>query len=180
MNLRANEGETDMGERGKSILSEGLERAPSRIDEVPEERVIRALLDNFPSTVTDFKKLRKGVLRAKMERRELYRCCKFLRDQLGFEHLSMISAVEYDNRFDIVYHISCYGSCLLLELITSTPKDDPSVDSVSSVWGGANWQERESFDLMGIRFNNHPRLERILLPKDYLYHPLRKDFKGGD
>jgi len=173
-------GETDMGERGKGILSEGLERAPSRIDEVPEERVLRSLLDNFPSAVTDSKKLRKGVLRARVERRELYRCCRFLRDDQGFEHLSMISAVEYDSRFEIVYHISCYVSCLLLELITSTPKDDPSVDSVSSIWGGANWQERESYDLMGIKFNNHPKLERILLPNDYLYHPLRKDFRGGD
>ena len=180
MSRGANEGETDMGERGKDILSEGLERAPSRIDEVPEERVIRALLDNFPSAVTDFKKLRKGVLRARIERRDLHKCCKFLRDNLGFEHLSMISAVEYDDRFELVYHISCYGSCLLLELITTTPKDDPSVDSVTSVWGGANWQERESYDLMGIKFNNHPKLERILLPKDFLYHPLRKDFRGGD
>jgi NADH-quinone oxidoreductase subunit C len=57
-------------------------------------------------------------------------------------------------------------------------KDDPSVDSVSSIWGGANWQEREAYDLMGIVFKNHPKLERILLPKDVMYHPLRKDFKG--
>ena len=168
------------GERGTNILLEGMEKPASRIDGVPEEKVISSLIDNFPSTITDFKKLRKGVVRAKIERRDLYRCCKFLRDQLGFEHISMISAVEYDNRFEMVYHISCYGSCLLLELVTTTPKDDPSVDSVSSIWGGANWQERESFDLMGIKFNNHPRLERILLPTDYLYHPLRKDFKGGD
>ncbi len=145
-----------MGERGKGNPSEGLERAPSRIDEVPEERIIRALLDNFPATVTDFKKLRKGIVRARIERRDLYKCCKFLRDQLGFEHLSMISAVEYDSRFEIVYHISCYGSCTLLELITSTPKDDPSVDSVASIWGGANWQERESFDLMGHQVQQPP------------------------
>jgi NADH-quinone oxidoreductase subunit C len=168
-----------MGERKIRVLREGMERPTSRIDDVPEEKVIRSLLDSFPATVTDFKKLGKGVVRARIERRDLYRCCKFLRDQLGFEHLSMISAVEYDKRFEIVYHISCYGSCLLLELITSTPKDDPSVDSVTSIWGGANWQERESYDLMGIKFNNHPRLERILLPKDILYHPLRKDFKEG-
>jgi len=168
-----------MGERETRFLPEGMERPASRIDDVPEEKVIRSLLDSFPSTVTDFKKLGKGVVRARIERRDLYRCCKFLKDQLGFEHLSMISAVEYDKRFEIVYHISCYGSCLLLELITSTPKDDPSVDSVTSIWGGANWQERESYDLMGVKFNNHPKLERILLPKDTLYHPLRKDFKGG-
>jgi len=169
-----------MAERGKSTgrPEEGLERAPSRIGEDPEERVIRALLDGFPNTVTDFKKLRKGVLRAKIERRELYKACKLLKDSLGFEHLSMISAVEYDSGFELVYHIVSYQERLLLELVTTTPKDDPSVDSISSIWGGANWQERESYDLMGIKFNNHPKLERILLPKDYLYHPLRKDFKG--
>ena len=169
-----------MDERGKtsSKQDEGLERAPSRIDEDPEERVIRALLDNFPTAVTDFKKLRKGVVRARVERRDLFKACKFLRDSLDFEHLSMISAVEYDTRFELVYHLTSYQHKLLLELITTTPKEDPSVDSVSAIWGGADWQERESFDLMGIKFNNHPKLERILLPKDYMYHPLRKDFKG--
>ena len=169
-----------MAERGKSNLHEGIERAASRIDEVPEERVVRVLLERFPSTVTDFKKLRNGVLRATLERRDLYKCCLVLKDHLGFEHLSMISAVEYDDRFELVYHLTSYEHKLFLELITTTSKDDPSVESVTSIWGGANWQERESYDLMGIKFNNHPKLERILLPKDVLYHPLRKDFKGGD
>ncbi len=169
-----------MQERGDHSPAEGMERAISRVDEVPEEKVIRALLDSFPSTVTDFKKLRTGVVRARIDRRDLHRACMFVRDSLGFEHVSMISAVEYESRFEIVYHIASWDHRLLLELITTTPKDDPSVDSVSSVWGGANWQEREAYDLMGIRFKNHPKLERILLPQDYLYHPLRKDFKGGD
>jgi len=169
-----------MGEWGKTSgkESEGLEKAPSQIAEEPEERLIRALLDTFPTAVTDFKKLSKGVVRARLERRDLFKTCMFLRDSQGFEHLSMISAVEYDSKFEVVYHLTSYQDKLLLELITTTPKDDPSVDSVSSIWGGANWQERESYDLMGIKFNNHPKLERILLPKDFLYHPLRKDFKG--
>lgn len=168
----------EMTEGRKRVLRESIEKAPSRIDEVPEERVIRAFLDNFSTAVSDFQKVRAGVVRAKVEKWELVKVCRFLRDTLGFEHLSMISAVEYENRFEVVYHITSYQSKLLLELITHTTKEDPSVDSISSVWGGANWQEREAYDLMGIRFNNHPKLERILLPKDYLYHPLRKDFKG--
>jgi NADH-quinone oxidoreductase subunit C len=137
-------------------------------------------MDSFPTAITDFMKLRKGVVRARIERRDLLMACKFLRDSLGFEHISMISAVEYDNRFEIVYHISSYSNKLLVELITTTPLEDPTVDSVSSVWGGANWQEREAYDLMGIKFKDHPKLERILLPKDYLYHPLRKDFKEAE
>ncbi len=169
-----------MAERGKGISgpAEGLERAPSTVDEDPIERIIRSLLDSFPSAIADFQKLRKGVLRARIERRDLFKACKYLRDVLGFEHISMISAIEYEDRFELVYHIASYQHRVFLELITTAPKDDPSVDSVSSIWGGANWQERESYDLMGIKFNNHPKLERILLPSDYLYHPLRKDFRG--
>ena len=149
------------------------------IGEGPEERVIRSLLDTFPTGVTDFRKVRTGMLRARIERRDLFRCCRHLKEKLGFEHISMISAVEYDNRFELVYHIYSYQNKVILELITTTPKDDPSVDSVSSIWGGANWQEREAYDLMGIKFNNHPKLERILLPKDFMFHPLRKEYKEG-
>jgi len=169
-----------MDERGKMSGKElgGQEKTSSLTDENPEESIIKALLDAFPTAVTDFKKLGKGVVRARIERRDLFKACMFMRDSQGFEHLSMISAVEYDSRFELVYHITSYQHKLFLELITTTPKEDPSVDSVSSVWGGADWQERESFDLMGIKFNNHPKLERILLPKDFTYHPLRKDFKG--
>jgi NADH-quinone oxidoreductase subunit C len=118
------------------------------------------------------------VIRAMVDRSDLYSVCRTLRDNLGFEHITMISAVDYDNRFEMVYHIASLQSRLLIELITTTPKDDPVVDSVSSIWGGANWQERESYDLMGIVFRSHPKLERILLPKDVVYHPLRKDFRG--
>ncbi len=158
---------------------EGIERPPMSVGGDHEEKVIRTLLDAFPTTVKDFQKLRAGVLRARIDRRDLLGASKILRDKLGFEHISMISAVEYKDRFELVYHIACYGSCMLLELITTTPKEDPSVDSVSAVWRGANWQEREAYDLMGIKFNNHPKLERILLPKDFMFHPLRKEYKEG-
>jgi NADH-quinone oxidoreductase subunit C len=166
------------GSEGGSKGSMDIEKAPSMIDGNPEEKVLRSLVEGFPRTVSRGEKLKPGVIRAHVERTDLYAVCQTLRDSLGFEHISMISAVDYPDRFEIVYHITSYQSRLLLELVTGTPKDDPSVDSVSSVWGGANWQEREAYDLMGVVFRNHPKLERILLPKDTMFHPLRKDFKG--
>ncbi len=166
------------GDRLGSTGVVGIEKAPSRIGENPEHRVLRALAEKFPKTVSEGTQLRPGVIRARVDRSDLFSACRTLRDDLGFEHLTMISAVDYVDRFEVVYHIASYQSKLLIELISTAPKDDPVVDSVSSVWGGANWQERESFDLMGIVFRSHPKLERILLPRDVLYHPLRKDFRG--
>lgn len=164
--------------KGQSATAD-LERPPTSVDEDIVPRLSRMLAEQFPGSATDISQVRNALVRARIKREDLYSACLMLRDQLGFEHITMISAVEYDDRFELVYHISSYRWKLTLELITTTPKDDPSVESVSAIWGGANWQEREAFDLMGIKFVNHPKLERILLPKDYLYHPLRKDFKGG-
>lgn len=155
-----------------------LEKAPTRIDEDPEEKVLRGLRDRFPDSVSDTDRVRPGLMRAHIGREDLYDACRLLRDALGFEHMSMISAVDYPDRFEVVYHITSYQNNLVLELITKTPRDDPTVDSVSDIWGGANWQEREAYDLMGITFKGHPKLERILMLKDTLYHPLRKDFRG--
>ncbi|HIH01659.1 TPA: NADH-quinone oxidoreductase subunit C [Thermoplasmata archaeon] len=166
------------GDRKDSAGVVNIEKAPSRIGEDPGQSVLRGLSESFPKGISGTEKLRQGVLRASVDRSDLYGVCRSLRDNWGFEHLTMISAVDYDDRFEIVYHIASYESRLLLELITTTPKDDPAVDSISSIWGGANWQEREAYDLMGVVFRSHPKLERILLPKDILYHPLRKDFKG--
>jgi NADH-quinone oxidoreductase subunit C len=161
-----------------STLGASIEKAPNKVDEDLEYKVLRTMADRFPETVSGGTQLRRGFMRASVERADLFGVCRLLRDELGFEHLTMISAVDYDDRFEIVYHITSYQSRLLLELITTTPKDDPTVDSISSIWGGANWQEREAYDLMGVVFRSHPKLERILLPKDVLYHPLRKDFRG--
>ncbi|HUV61549.1 MAG TPA: NADH-quinone oxidoreductase subunit C [Thermoplasmata archaeon] len=166
------------GDSKGSMGAMSIEKAPSRIDENPEHRVLRALTESFPKTVSEGDRVRPGLIRAKVDRSDIFSVCRALKDSLGFEHLTMISAVDYDDRFEIVYHITSYQLKLLLELVSTTPKDDPSIDSITSIWGGANWQEREAYDLMGIVFRSHPKLERILLPKDVLYHPLRKDFKG--
>ncbi len=145
-----------------------LEKAPTRIDGDPEERVLRELVDRFPGSASSIARVRPGLVRARIKREDLHDSCRLLRDALGFEHMSMISAVDYPDRFEVVYHISSYQNNITLELISQTPKDDPTIDSVSDIWGGANWQEREAYDLMGITFKDHPKLERILMLKDTL------------
>lgn len=114
--------------------------------------------------------------------------CFFLRDTepFYFDYLSCISGVDYgvkENMLGVVYHIaSIPNDGFLLTLHVKIPRstengDLPSVPSVSSVWRAADWLERETYDLVGIKFENHPDLRRILCPDDWEGHPLRKDYE---
>jgi NADH-quinone oxidoreductase subunit C len=106
--------------------------------------------------------------------------CLFLRDEsaLQFDFLSCLSGMDYNNgAFGVVYHLSSMVHKHKIVLKTHCTKENMHVQSVSVVWGTANWHEREAFDLFGIIFDEHPDLRRILLPDDWEGHPLRKDYK---
>jgi len=106
--------------------------------------------------------------------------CMFLRDEesLQFDNLSCLSGVDYDkDNLAVVYHLISYVHNHRLVLKTLAPKSNPVVKTVTDVWAAANWHEREAYDLIGINFEGHPDLRRILLPEDWEGHPLRKDYK---
>ncbi len=145
---------------------------------LPEAEVIRRLRDEFPDAFDDLRVLRDRTLRAEIDRAHILPICQFLKSELSFEHCSCISAVDLPDRFESVYHLSSYANRLIVQINARIPKDDPRIESVSSLWFGANWHEREAWDLMGIVYEGHPNLDRILLPKDFKYHPLRKDYEG--
>jgi NADH-quinone oxidoreductase subunit C len=102
-----------------------------------------------------------------------------------FEHCSLISAIDNQPDFELVYHFSCLNQSIIvndsncavmLEVHVYLKRESPSIDSISNIWFGANWHEREAFDLMGIYFIGHPDLRRVLLPEGFAGHPLRKDY----
>lgn len=97
--------------------------------------------------------------------------------EMGFDHLSSISGVEYEDRMECVYHIWSYSKGKLLTVRTLVSKDDPKIDSLTSIWKSADWHERETYDLIGMVFEGHPDLRRILTSDDFKGHPLRKDFE---
>ncbi|MCU1240048.1 MAG: NADH-ubiquinone oxidoreductase chain [Candidatus Acidoferrum typicum] len=99
--------------------------------------------------------------------------------ELQFNLLSDATSVDrypLEPRFEVNYHLVSIPRRTRLRIKVRLSSDDPTVDSVIPVWPGANWLEREIFDLMGIRFNEHPDLRRILMPEDWEGHPLRKDY----
>ncbi len=104
--------------------------------------------------------------------------CRMLRETSGFERLSAVTGVDWwpqEPRFEVVYFFHSFRHNLRQRLIVRLGEGE-ELESVCSVWRGANWYEREVFDLFGIRFKNHPNLERIMMPTDWEGHPLRKDY----
>ncbi len=104
--------------------------------------------------------------------------CRVLKENAGFEQVSAVTGVDWwpqEPRFEIVYFARSYTFQKRLRICVRISESE-EIDSVCSVWRGANWYEREVFDLFGIRFRHHPNLERIMLPADWEGYPLRKDY----
>ena len=104
---------------------------------------------------------------------------RLLRDDpdLSFDFLRLLTAVDWGDRFGVVYHLYSYTHHHEVTLHIDLSKEDPRVASSAAVWATADWLEREAYDMMGIVFEGHPSLRRILLPLDWEGHPLRKDYK---
>lgn len=107
--------------------------------------------------------------------------CRFLRDDpdLQYNMLIDLTSIHWPGRekeFEVVYHLYSMPRNDRVRLKAPVDGKDPRIDSVCEVWKAANWLEREVYDLMGIKFRNHPDLRRIVLPEDWVGHPLRKDY----
>jgi NADH-quinone oxidoreductase subunit C len=106
--------------------------------------------------------------------------CRFLKDKHEFDMLADLCGAdrgpEEDPRFEVNYHMFSTIHYQRLRLKVLLSEDEPTVETVTSLWKTANWHERETYDLVGIQFSNHPDLRRILLPSDFDGHALRKDY----
>jgi NADH (or F420H2) dehydrogenase, subunit C len=110
---------------------------------------------------------------------DLREFARFCRDELSFDYLVDITSIDNfdeDPRFEIVYHLYSMPRSAHLRLKLTVPGEADAVDTVSDIWPTANWHEREIYDMMGIKFNGHPDLRRILMWDGYPFFPLRKDF----
>ncbi len=114
-----------------------------------------------------------------LEPESLNEAAAFLKDdaELDFKFLNSISAVDYIEYFELVYHLMSINhqhTAIVRSRVYG--REEPSAASVTSIWKGADFQEREIWDLMGVRFSGHPNLKRIMLWEGFDGHPLRKDF----
>jgi len=134
----------------------------------------------FPDEFVEAREHR-GQLAVTVRKDRIVEVCRFLHDdpELAFNHITDVTAVDYPNdeeRFEVVYHFYSIPKNQRIRLKARVREEDGTIDSVAGIWRGANFMEREVYDLMGIRFNGHPDLRRILLTDDFEGHPLRKDY----
>jgi NADH-quinone oxidoreductase subunit C len=104
--------------------------------------------------------------------------CRFLQEQRGYERLSSVTALDWhprQPRFEVVYLLQSIRNRERI-ILKCRLAEGQSIASLTSLWTGANWYEREVFDLFGISFRDHPELRRIMMPEDWNGHPLRKDY----
>jgi NADH-quinone oxidoreductase subunit C len=146
----------------------------------PEHDVVRRLKEFDPAAVAEVIEFR-GELTIVVPRPHLRHAAKLLASEPGLEfaYLSDVTGVDRfpnEPRFELNYHIVSFTRKERLRIKVRVSSSDPVVESVTPVWAGANWHEREVFDLLGVRFEGHPDLRRILMPENWEGHPLRKDY----
>ncbi|MCD6244185.1 MAG: NADH-quinone oxidoreductase subunit C [Candidatus Korarchaeota archaeon] len=123
-----------------------------------------------------------NVIDIKVDKEKIVEAAKRLKS-MGFDHVKAVTAVDFPKeRFEVIYHASSYSDLelayFIVNLRTSLPYDDPKMPTLLEVWPSVLYQEQEEYDLMGILFEGHPRMERLLLPETYEgIPPLRKEFK---
>lgn len=141
------------------------------------ETIKNIIEEHFPNSIEAFEEVF-GKPTFTVKASDIVKICRFLKENpdLYFDYLMSLTAVEWPDRFDVVYHLYSIEKKHFLTLKIKTDKENCEVPSVTSVWNAANWQEREVFDMFGIRFDGHPNLKRILLEPTWEGFPLRKDY----
>jgi len=147
---------------------------------VTNEEILSQLKDKFPQVELGVQAEETKNFTIIVPAASLVNVATHLRDHMGFDYLSDVTSVDYSDRFEVVYHLYSMkrgGTVLTLKVLLAD-KEHAEVESVTPIWPGANFQEREVYDMMGISFKNHPDLRRILMWDGFPGYPLRKDFEN--
>jgi NADH-quinone oxidoreductase subunit C len=158
-------------------MAETLLGKAAVLEKLPEHPAVKAILAWNENALTDAK-FDRGELTLTVAKEEIVPALEALK-AAGYNAFQDMTAVDWypsTPRFQLSYHIQSHPFKELLRLCALVDEGDPAVDSITSVWAGANYYEREVFDLFGIRFEGHPNLRRIMMPDEWVGHPLRKDY----
>ena len=144
--------------------------------QVPE--IIRALADRFGEAILGVEEYA-GEQTALIDTPRIADVCRFLRDEQGFEYLADVGGADRfvdDERFEVFYNLVSFTKKKRIRLKIRVDEAALTAPTVTDVYRAANWNEREVYDMLGIRFEGHPDMRRMFMPEDFEYHPQRKEF----
>jgi len=137
------------------------------------------LQEKFPGQITEVSSPL-GQDTAVVQRESVLAVARYLKDDLKYNFLMDCTCVDLgpgkEGRFIVVYHFYSLANNTRVRLKAHVPENDPTIDSLTPLWGIANWYEREAWDMFGVKFKGHPNLKRLLLYEEFDGHPLRKDY----
>lgn len=145
------------------------------------KKIVRALQKEFDTSLEEFR----GEAHVFVKPEQIVDVLTVLRDKHEFKLFSALTAVDYwpknnkDARFHVIYQLTSITKILSIQVRLPVSGNNPEIPTVTAVFSGANWRERELFDMFGINIDGHPDLRRILMPDDWEGHPLRKDSPLG-
>ncbi len=144
------------------------------------QRILEKLRAFSADSILEAREFR-GELTVVVRKDDIVTVGRFLRDdqELSFDLIVDLCGVDMyrpEGRFEVVYHLYSLKNKCYVRLKVRVDEDNPVVETVCFVWPGANWHERETFDMFGISFTGHPDLRRMYMPEEYEYFPLRKDY----
>jgi NADH-quinone oxidoreductase subunit C len=140
--------------------------------------LVQSLQATFGSAVNEVMTFR-GETTLLIQSDFIVKVCRALKEEHGFDYCTDICGADRfseEERFEVIYNLANLDKQLRLRLKVRVSEEAPVVPSVTSIWKGADWHERETFDMYGVRFDGHPDLRRMYMPEDFEYYPLRKDF----
>lgn len=141
-----------------------------------QAQIVQLLNEQFPGSVVE-----PQVNAIVIKKESLLAIAKMLRDSdLAFKNLHCVSGVDRRDKIEVVYHLYTFKHRFMLTLKVFLAMNDLTVETLAHLWKSANWLERETYDLFGVKFLNHPDLRRILNPDEWTDYPLRKDFDRPD
>ncbi len=149
------------------------------LPDVLKQNETAAALEAWDSSAMRGGSLEFGETMLWIDPRRIADVCRQLKEQQGFTRLSGVSVIDrhpMEPRFEVLYLLHSIERNERLKLKAALDGAKPEIESVYGVWRGADWYEREAFDLFGVRFLNHPDLRRIMMPDNWEGHPLRRDF----
>ncbi len=135
--------------------------------------IIQSLVEKFPGVIID-----QSADRVTLTKEAVLPVFEFLKNgPAACVSLHGVTAVDRKETVEVVYHVHSFQHRVMLTVKVILPNDNLNVPSLTSLWGAADWMEREVFDLFGVRFEGHPDMRRILNPENWTGHPSRKDFQ---